>query len=194
MVSRQIYSIMNAAGLSDSARLIKDNWTTIQTAAKNTRGNITTLASKMKDLPEKAEVERPLISKANGISQRYQLPAVLNQVFRGRDNLMERLLRHLEGEHNRGKFTTIALHGYPGAGKTQLALQLADLIAREERFQAALWLCAADADNLDSDIYRIASKLGLLQENIAPSKKKDIAKDGVMEWIKAFGELHMDLR
>jgi hypothetical protein len=43
-----------------------------------------------------------------------------------------------------------------------------------------LWICAADPDKIDEDMYGIAMKLDILPEMINPAEKKPLTRERVL--------------
>lgn len=190
---------------SHPAIYIKLHWNEVVNAADTTRASIRPLSARFKDMAAQAretsrmqDAETSSLKLIRGITKLetsaeqpkercYQLPAILNRVFQGRSEMLDHLHNHLDISREQNNFVSIALYGYPGAGKTQLALQLGHSLTRLDRFHSVLWICAADQDKLDEDIFGIATQLNVLPDIINPGERGPLARTKLMEWINNLG-------
>ncbi|KAK3365467.1 hypothetical protein B0T24DRAFT_669728 [Lasiosphaeria ovina] len=113
------------------------------------------------------------------------IPPILNQFFEGRTSDLSDLHKHLGRCGSDKVFASIALSGFPGAGKTQLALHLAESCLRKNGggFSPVLWICAAGPDKIEQDVCHIASQLGILPEGTSPAERGLRAKQELMAWL-----------
>jgi hypothetical protein len=101
------------------------------------------------------------------------IPPILSQFFEGRSNdlaILGQFLFKCAAEH---VFASISLHGFPGAGKSLLAHQLANLHTSKQggSLSPVLWVSAATPGKVEMDICKIASQLGILSEMTSPAER-----------------------
>lgn len=109
-------------------------------------------------------------------------PHTKNKRFWPRDEPMkaiEDVLLPLSGEHHPNTSSTLhsfVLHGMGGVGKTEIATEF--VFKHQEKFDAIFFMHAEDRSRLSSEFVRMASALGLEDDNDA-----ETAKDTVRDWL-----------
>jgi hypothetical protein len=118
------------------------------------------------------------------------IPQILNQFFEGRARDLSALQKYLEECRNSEVFASIAISGFPGAGKTSLALQLAYACKNHvpRQYFPVLWITAAGPDKIDQDVIRITTELGILPEGTHPAELGPRAKKELRQWLASSGE------
>jgi len=117
------------------------------------------------DAPEEFELEKPRMTKIKEIRVTHNLKYDRNPYFTGRDDKLAELQKHFSD----GKDGTIRqlIHGLPGMGKTQLALEYAYVSAKEpeRKYDVIWWLNAGDQREIEEAISDFVQQKGLTDSN-----------------------------
>jgi len=105
------------------------------------------------------------------------LPVGPNEYFSGRDNVLETLFRELNDRSTNHFTRRVALHGLPGIGKTQIALEYA--YEHRDDYAYVFWISGADRAQLLSGFSEIARKV----EYPRSERPEDVAKR-VLQWLR----------
>lgn len=121
------------------------------------------------------------------------IPPILSQFIEGRNNDLATLQGYLDECRLKAVFSSVAVSGFPGAGKTSLVLQLAHLCAQKtpRDFFPVLWICASGPDKIDQDVGCIATELGILPESTHPAERGLRAKKELLSWLASPGSLYL---
>ena len=117
----------------------------------------------------------------------YMIPYGTNPRFFGRDKELQQVRSILEPEERNAKLRVMAIHGLPGVGKTQLALQYANSSLKE--YDVIAWIPAETQVKVTQALSLLASKLGLR----AGDEKQDAYQAGmkVRDWLNTSGRRYL---
>jgi len=101
-----------------------------------------------------------------------------NEYFSGRDDVLETLFRELNDRSTNHYTRRITLHGLPGIGKTQIALEYA--YEHRDDYAYVFWISGADRARLLSGFGEIASRTVGCHLSERP---EDVAKR-VLQWLQ----------
>ena len=137
----------------------------------------------------------------------FDVPGLLAPCFTGRDSNLKSLQDILEtsclvetGKHDGSLFKRAAIHGMPGAGKTQLALKYAS--SYRELYSAVFFVSAASVPALNDGYERIVSLLDLpersatepgIKTRAARAWLEDNRSDDGKPWLLVVDNIHPDI-
>lgn len=103
------------------------------------------------------------ISDNPATPQCYLVPYQPNHRFWGREQALQEISLHLAEESENKSLRTFALHGMGGVGKTQIALQYAEM--HQLQYDAVLWVTANNVISVGQSMRDIAQSLGLIESD-----------------------------
>ncbi|KAH8742863.1 P-loop containing nucleoside triphosphate hydrolase protein [Diaporthe sp. PMI_573] len=186
---------------NNHAQYVKQQWDTLIKDSAQTKTSIASHSKKIDDewrsrkLPDLIDQEgrqlKEMMAQMNLERNKSSstptdcIPQILNQFFEGRARDLSALQKYLEECRNSEVFTSIAISGFPGAGKTSLALHLAYACKNHvpRQYFPVLWITAAGPDKIDQDVIRITTELGILPEGTHPAELRPRAKKELRQWL-----------
>src|SRR5258708_25009851 len=122
-----------------------------------TRGLVLELARHL--MLDEQETRQLLEASLTALAPHWLVPLTCNQLFTGREEILEAVHRRLHAGQVVALAESSALHGPGGIGKTQLAVEYAYRHALE--FSAVFWIAAETGASIVASLLRIAELLGL---------------------------------
>lgn len=108
----------------------------------------------------------------------FNVPFHKNRFFRGRSDFLEDLARYLLPSRKRQTLASCLVHGIPGMGKSQLALEYA--YQNRKSYRCVFWIGSETLPGLGLNFASIADLLGVSDQSMGPERKIEIAK----EWLE----------
>jgi hypothetical protein len=183
------------AKLSDSDHEVSKHWLTFQQGLQGSANRIrnwTREIQKKRDVQQSSQQLADILASFNQKSflspavPCYNLPSRLNKAFMGRDEHMTQLTGHAQDATANLKDLCVGIHGPPGVGKTQLALQFAFASKTSATFEVELWVSAATPEKMSDDFFAAAEKLRILPSDASPHQRAT-ARDRVCDWLSTCG-------
>ncbi|RYP65838.1 hypothetical protein DL770_008915 [Monosporascus sp. CRB-9-2] len=126
------------------------------------------------------------IGDGGGVKRHYAVPVETVQSYTERSKLWEELEEKLQIRHGKASVPyAVAIHGFGGAGKSQLALKYAE--SKKDRYNPILWIDATDEEAVRSSFRRCAAELGLSDdqdENRASALADNGTLQRVLRWLR----------
>ncbi|RYP41795.1 hypothetical protein DL767_000811 [Monosporascus sp. MG133] len=126
------------------------------------------------------------IGEGAGVKRHYAVPVETVQSYTERSKLWEQLEEKLQIRHGKASVPyAVAIHGFGGAGKSQLALKYAE--SKKDRYNPILWIDATDEEAVRSSFRRCAAELGLSDdqdENRTSALGDNGALQRVLRWLR----------
>ncbi|RYP70578.1 hypothetical protein DL771_005397 [Monosporascus sp. 5C6A] len=126
------------------------------------------------------------IGEGAGVKRHYAVPVESVQSYTERSKLWEELEEKLQIRHGKASVPyAVAIHGFGGAGKSQLALKYAE--SKKDRYNPILWIDATDEEAVRSSFRRCAAELGLSDdqnENRTSALADNGALQRVLRWLR----------
>ena len=113
------------------------------------------------------------------------LPFPRNNSFLGHRSTLNRLDHEFWKGRRDGYAPVVALHGFPGVGKTQLAIEFAYQHAVE---WSVFWVRADNQEILAQEFQKLAEILGIKasRDNVIPAVKKWLKEEAGSDWVLIF--------
>jgi len=132
--------------------------------------------------PGEARPKAPFPMPATTTTVKHNLPFPPSLVFVGRNAALDAIHGALAtGQYQVAITQTIAITGFGGVGKTQLALEYAWQGVANRVYAVVLWLRSASIESLESEIAGLAIELGLRE---ADDKKDTVRRSAVVKWLR----------
>jgi hypothetical protein len=93
----------------------------------------------------------------------YYIPLGIDERFYGRADLLQKVKEVLDPQEGSSTCRSLALHGMGGVGKTQVALQYANI--SRKLYDAIFWISADNSIKMAQDFLVVGRKLGLIPDN-----------------------------
>ncbi|RYP53732.1 hypothetical protein DL768_001332 [Monosporascus sp. mg162] len=126
------------------------------------------------------------IGEGAGVKRHYAVPVETVQSYTERSKLWEELEEKLQIRHGKASVPyAVTIHGFGGAGKSQLALKYAE--RKKDRYNPILWIDATDEEAVRSSFRRCAAELGLSDdqdENRTSALADNGALQRVLRWLR----------
>ena len=112
----------------------------------------------------------------------FNVPFHKNRFFRGRSDFLENLARYLLPSRKRQTLASCLVHGMPGMGKSQLALEYA--YQNRKSYRCVFWIGSETLPGLALNFASIADLLSVSDQSMGPERKIEIAK----KWLENTGK------
>lgn len=149
-----------------------------------------TLGHMVKTVLGKAAHEQPLESSTKKMSS---IPFPRNQDFLGHEATLIVAEDEFAKAKRAGYTPIVAFHGFPGVGKTQLAIEF---VYRHTARWSVFWVRADNQEILLQEFRKLASILGIKTppDNIVPAVKQWLRDEAGSDWVSGLRSICFPLR